>query len=79
MSPAFEVLIPTVSIVLAILASHVSLRREIAGVRRGVAGIRRDIAGLRERTARLEGFMKAILKGSAGPRSAEAASILPPR
>ena len=78
MPPAFEILIPTVVIVLAILASHLLLRREIAGVRHGVAGIRRDIAGLAERIARLEGFMKAIL-GTSYPQSAEGSRALPER
>ncbi len=58
MAPPLEVLIPTTSIVLAILASHVSLRRNM---RRNVAGLHRDIAGLRERMARVEGFLRALV------------------
>ncbi len=61
MSDAVQILVPTISIVLAIAASHLSLRREIAG-------LRRKIGGLRERMARLEGIMEALLrKGSAAP------------
>ena len=64
MSLALQILIPTVSIVLAIVASHMSLRREIAG-------IHRDIAGLRERMARLEGIMEALLQTAGAPGSAK--------
>ena len=54
MHPVLPILIATISVVLAIFASHVSLRREIAGLHRG-------IGGLRERVARLEGFLHALL------------------
>ncbi len=47
MTPALEVLIPTISIVLVILASHLSLHR--------------DIAELRKRMARVEGFLEALV------------------
>ncbi len=47
MTPALEVLIPTISIVLVILASHLSLHR--------------DIGELRERMARVEGFLEALV------------------
>ncbi len=64
MTPPLEVLIPTVSIVLAILASHVFLRRNM---RRDIAGIHRDIAGLRERMARVEGFLEALVPAASSP------------
>lgn len=63
MPPALLILIATISIVLAVVASHVSLRREIAELQRG-------IGGLRERLALLEGFLQALL-GTSGPRGAE--------
>ena len=69
MTPALQILIPTASVVLAIIASHMSLRREIAGLHRSIAGLHRniaglhrDITGLRERMARIEGIMEALLQ-----------------
>ncbi len=53
MTPALEILIPPVSIVLVILASHLSLHR--------------DIAGLRERMARVEGLLEALVPAGVSP------------
>ncbi len=63
MPSALPILIATISVVLAIVASHMSLRREIAE-------LQRSIGGLRERLARLDGLVDALLE-SAARRGAE--------
>ena len=69
MPPAILIPVATISILLAIAASHWSLRRKIAALRGEINGLggnlggfRGEIVGLRERMARLEGTTDALLR-----------------
>ncbi len=46
MTPVLDILIPTLAILLVILASHVCLRRAIGNLLRDVADLRRRLRGL---------------------------------
>ncbi len=62
-------LVPTLAILLTILASHRSLRRDIAGLRRDIAGLEGAMQRICERMARVESLSEGLAWARAASRA----------